>query len=86
MCDAFAALLRETLETTEGDVSAARVAEIGRAAGVPIGGGCPRPWNGPGAREAIERLRGLARERDLVLCCNCAPKECHAESIREALM
>ena len=86
VCDAFAALLRETLEAAEGDVGAARVAEIGRAAGVPIGGGCPRPWNGPGAREAIERLRGLARERDLVLCCNCAPKECHAESIREALM
>ena len=86
VCDAFDALLRATMESADGDVSVARVEEIGREAGVPIGGGCPRPWNGGGAKAAVKRLRGLAREQNLVLCCNCAPKACHAESIRDALM
>ena len=79
-CAAYLRLLAETLGAS-GEVSAARVAEIGRERGYV---GEVRAWDCAGARAqmaALAACRGRVR-----LCCHCAPRQCHAEAIRDVLL
>ena len=84
VCDAYELLLGVTL--MEADALRARdwdAARIGRACGFE---GEVRSWDWDGARSAMADLRDVARGGPLRLDCHCAPRRCHAESVRARLV
>ena len=85
VCTAYDVLLAETLDGPHaGGVPEYRVAEIGRSAGVTLP---PRAWDSAAVHGAISCLRErVARGERLVLQCHCAPRRCHATSVRRQLI
>ena len=81
VCDAYEELLLRTLRG-EGP-GLGEVAEIRARRGLRLQ---PGGWDAGRAVEELIRLRDVAEAGPLRLDCWCAPRRCHAESVRAALL